>query len=238
MMIVLGIDTATSLCAVSTASRAGVIASRSSHRPRAHAEMLMGMIEECMNSAGPGKRNPDGVAVSGGPGSFTGLRIGFSVAKGICSALGSSLVVVPTFEAWALAAAIASGTPEGSTIVTVMSAGRGEVFLASFRRAAGGVEPLSGPTLVPTGGLSGIRGKEQYTLIVGETRAALAAWFPSGPEGELIALADDGLDIAGRVALMGLEKIGSGSVSDPATAGPMYGRDFLTTPPKEQKGVH
>jgi tRNA threonylcarbamoyladenosine biosynthesis protein TsaB len=234
-MIVLGIDTASTHCAVTVLSPDGVIATRSSSRPRAHAELLMGMIDECMGAAG--RRKPDTVAVSGGPGSFTGLRIGFSVAKGISSALGSALVVVPTFEAWALAAAGSPGAAGGSTIMTVMSAGRGEAFLATFLRSAGGVTALSGPSLVPTGDLGRIAAEGKSALIVGETRDRLEEWFPSGSTAAFISLADDGIDIAGGVARIGMRRAASGMVSDPATAEPVYGRDFSTTPPKEEKGV-
>ncbi len=238
-MIVLGIDTAASMCAVSAVSRAGVVAGRTSRRPRAHAELLMTMIDECMDDAGRAGHDgmaPGVVAVSGGPGSFTGLRIGFSVAKGICSAAGSALVVVPTFEAWAAAAADLPEVPEGSAIITVMSAGRGEAFIASFRSSAAGVTQVTGPSLLPAGNLAGLRAGEQVPLVVGETRAELLGWFPSGGKDGFAAIVDDELDVAGRVALMGLEKYERGAVSDMAAAEPLYGRDFSTTTPKEKKG--
>ncbi len=238
-MIVLGIDTAASMCAVSAVSRSGVVAGRATLRPRAHAELLMTMIDDCMNDArraGHDGRGPGAVAVSGGPGSFTGLRIGFSVAKGICSATGSALVVVPTFEAWAAAAVGLPNVPEGSAIITVMSAGRGEAFVASFRSSAGGVSRTTGPSLVRARDLAGLRAGGRAPLIVGETRAELSGWFPSGGADWFAAIADDGLDVAGRVALIGLEKFERGAVSDAAAAEPMYGREFSTTTPKEQKG--
>jgi len=236
-MMVLGMDTAASVCGVSVASGSGLLAGRSSHRPRAHAELLMKMVDECMNEAGRPGGKPEAVAVSGGPGSFTGLRIGFSVAKGICAAAGSALVVVPTFEAWAAAAAETADTPAGSVILTLLSAGRGEVFVASFRSRDGAVVPAEGPSLVGAGDLPGFVAAEARPLIVGETRAELAAWLPSLTGREFVGIVDDGIDIAGRIALAGLEMFAAGRVSDHAAAEPAYGRDFSTTTPNKRKGA-
>lgn len=236
-MIVLGIDTASSVCVVSALSAGRVVAVRTSSRPRAHAESLMGMIDECLNAVTPGLRKPDAVAVSGGPGSFAGLRIGFSVAKGICSALGSALIVVPTFEAWALAAAELSGAPEESLIITVMSAGRGATYESSFRRTGDGVVRLSGPSVTPTGTLPGLLpGKTDSCFIVGESRAELTSWFPSPGETRFLGIAEDALDTAARVASIGATRLGSGPASDPVTAEPMYVRNFPTTSPNEKGG--
>ena len=235
-MIILGIDTASSLCAVSAVSAGRVIAVRTSDRPRTHAELLLGMIEECMDAAAPGRRNPDAVALSGGPGSFTGLRIGFSVAKGLCAAGGSALVLVPTFEAWALAAAGTSAVPEGSMILTVIPAGRSEAYAASFRRAGDGVEKISGPSVVPAERLPGLLPGDGKSVVVGESRAVIRQWFPSAGESVFLGVADDRLDTATRIALIGIRKLGSGPASDPVTAEPMYIRDLSITLPREKRG--
>ncbi len=230
-LVVLGIDTASSRCAVAAVSAGVLTASRMSDRPRAHAEVLMELVEACLDAVEHGLRRPDAVAVSGGPGSFTGLRVGFSVAKGLCSAGGGMLAVVPTFEAWALEGAARTGAGTGTVILTAVSAGRAEAHVASFRASENGVVPEHGPRIAQTGELPAVADGWGARLIVGDRRAELESWFGRAGGAGLLATAEDGLDIAGRVAMLGMNKIETGETSDPATAEPMYLRDFSTTLP-------
>lgn len=101
-MKVLGIDTATEVLGVAlTENKELVIESRSNIR-RAHAEKLILTIEKILNEVKLKPKDLDGIAVSTGPGSFTGLRIGLAAVKGLAFAAGIPVVSVPTLDALVL----------------------------------------------------------------------------------------------------------------------------------------
>jgi tRNA threonylcarbamoyladenosine biosynthesis protein TsaB len=89
------------------------------------------LIEKCCESAGIGLGQLDAVAVSAGPGSYTSLRVGASVAKGICYALGLPLIAVGTLEALALAA-FQKEQDEEALYVPMLDARRMEVYCAVY----------------------------------------------------------------------------------------------------------
>ncbi|MBN1779989.1 tRNA (adenosine(37)-N6)-threonylcarbamoyltransferase complex dimerization subunit type 1 TsaB [bacterium] len=98
-MIVLGIETATPVCGVSLAGEHGLMAEYRMVRDRNHAEFLATLVESVCQVSGTGLECLQAVAVSIGPGSFTGLRIGLGYAKGLAFGLDVPLVAVPTLEA-------------------------------------------------------------------------------------------------------------------------------------------
>lgn len=96
-----------------------------------HAEKLMDSIEYSLNAAGIKLNDVESVAVSSGPGSFTGLRIGMSAAKGLALGAGLSLIAVPTFEA--LANQIAEYLNIGEEFVIANKVNSEEVYYARFQ---------------------------------------------------------------------------------------------------------
>jgi tRNA threonylcarbamoyladenosine biosynthesis protein TsaB len=96
-----------------------------------HAEKLFGTIESVINQAETSFTEIKAVAVSSGPGSFTGLRIGMSAAKGIAQASGLSIIPVPTFHALALQ--ISNYLPENSQFIIANKVGRDELYYAKFQ---------------------------------------------------------------------------------------------------------
>jgi len=97
-MIILGIETATQICAVGLTGEKGFITDYRLQRGTIHAEHLPGAIETVTADAGISIHEIDGIAVSIGPGSFTGLRIGLSMAKGLALGLDIPLIEVPTLD--------------------------------------------------------------------------------------------------------------------------------------------
>lgn len=95
-MNILLIETATQVCSVVLARDGKVLARRESDTPNAHSTRLSVFIDEVLKECGLTPRDLGAVCVSAGPGSYTGLRIGVSSAKGFCYALGIPLVSVPT----------------------------------------------------------------------------------------------------------------------------------------------
>lgn len=95
-MKILLIETATQVCSVAIADGDTVVAHCESDEPNAHSSHLVPFIDQMLGQLHLTTRDLDAVCVSSGPGSYTGLRIGVSSAKGICYALGVPLVAVPT----------------------------------------------------------------------------------------------------------------------------------------------
>ena len=99
MANILHLETTTLNCGVAIFSSSEVIASKSIREEGySHAENILPFIEEILTSSGLSKKDLDAVSVSGGPGSYTGLRIGVATAKGICHALSLPLIAVDTLS--------------------------------------------------------------------------------------------------------------------------------------------
>lgn len=136
--MILQIETATSSCSVALANAGKVLAAKELSGRNVHAEMITLFIEEVMASAGVKYEDIDAVAVSSGPGSYTGLRIGVSTAKGLCFALGKPLIAVETLEAMAsgMAGRHDLSVFGNALLCPMIDARRMEVYTAVFR--AGG----------------------------------------------------------------------------------------------------
>ena len=101
MALILNIETSTKICSVAIGNNGVVLAAIESERLQSHAAQLTLLIETCLKKAQLELIDLNAVAVSNGPGSYTGLRIGFSVAKGICYALNKPLITIDTLTALA-----------------------------------------------------------------------------------------------------------------------------------------
>ncbi|WP_292249424.1 tRNA (adenosine(37)-N6)-threonylcarbamoyltransferase complex dimerization subunit type 1 TsaB, partial [Mesorhizobium sp.] len=99
---------------------------------KGHAEHLMAVIDAALKAAGTGYAGLDAIAVSVGPGSFTGLRVGVSTARGLALALKIPAIGVTTLEA--LAAEAAASFP-GRAVLAALDAGREEIHVAAYDKA-------------------------------------------------------------------------------------------------------
>lgn len=130
-MILLGIETATSICGVALLRDDQIVAESILNRPRAHAEFLVPMISGLLSHTNVAPADLTAVAVSSGPGSFTGLRIGVSTTKGLAAAVDARIVAVPSLEG--LAEVVRPFATAGDVVVPAFHARRDELFAASFR---------------------------------------------------------------------------------------------------------
>ncbi|MEI6436524.1 MAG: tRNA (adenosine(37)-N6)-threonylcarbamoyltransferase complex dimerization subunit type 1 TsaB, partial [Bacteroidota bacterium] len=101
MALILCLETATRVCSVSLSRNASLLGIRESESPNVHSSKLTVFIDEMMKEAGHTFQELDAVAVSMGPGSYTGLRIGVATAKGLCYALDKPMIAIPTLQAMA-----------------------------------------------------------------------------------------------------------------------------------------
>lgn len=126
------IETSTSLCSAALAEDGRIVCSRRSTEPRAHASLTAVFVKEIMDESGWTVKNLDAVAVSSGPGSYTGLRVGSSTAKGLCFGGQVPLIAVSTLDILARQA-IEGGLPEGcKAILPMIDARRMEVYTAVY----------------------------------------------------------------------------------------------------------
>ncbi len=132
MIYILNIETATKNCSVSLAKNGETILCKEiAEQGYSHAEKLHVFIEEILKETGIGVTDLNAVAVSKGPGSYTGLRIGVSTAKGFCYALGIPLIAVDTLQVLAKQA-LSVINYDGGYIVPMIDARRMEVYSAVY----------------------------------------------------------------------------------------------------------
>jgi tRNA threonylcarbamoyladenosine biosynthesis protein TsaB len=131
-MKILALDTATDACSVAISDDQDLLAEVIAASRQTHAKRLMGMIETALALARVDLKEIDGLAVTRGPGSFTGLRIGISTAKGLAEALGRPLVGVSCLKTLAFQAGEVT-----QLICPMIDARRGELYFAAYRRAGG-----------------------------------------------------------------------------------------------------
>ncbi|MCL6449988.1 MAG: tRNA (adenosine(37)-N6)-threonylcarbamoyltransferase complex dimerization subunit type 1 TsaB [Acetobacteraceae bacterium] len=169
-MLVMGIETATPALGVALVDGSGVVAEACQRRDRAHAEQLLPLVREVLSGAGLQPRDVEGLAVSAGPGSFTGLRIGLALAKGWAYAAGIPLCGVPTLDALAHLALFAPGL-----VCAALDARRGQVYSALYRSAGEG----AGDAPLRLGPYRCLEPGELLASLPGELEAAGAGevWF-------------------------------------------------------------
>jgi tRNA threonylcarbamoyladenosine biosynthesis protein TsaB len=131
MSLILQIETATTSCSVALAKDGQVLAFQEIDQRNIHAEVITLFIDQLIQQTHTSYADIDAVAVSCGPGSYTGLRIGVSTAKGLCFALDKPLIAVHTLAA--MANGIAGDLKDSNTLLCPMiDARRMEVFTAIF----------------------------------------------------------------------------------------------------------
>ena len=129
MALILNLETATTNCSVSIAKDGNILVVKEHDTPNySHSEQLHVFIQEVLKEASLSIEELDAVAVSKGPGSYTGLRIGVSAAKGLCYALNVPLISIPTLSNMAEQARIS----KMDYIIPVLDARRMEVYSAVF----------------------------------------------------------------------------------------------------------
>ena len=175
-MTLLGFDTATTTCSAALWAGGAVTAHRRSETGGRHAETLVPMLREVAAGGGTTLAAVDAFAVTVGPGSFTGIRIGLAAARGLALAGKRALIGLSTLEV--LAADVPEGEREGP-ILAALDAGRGRLYVQLFDRS---LASLSEPEALSAEALPGFAGAAENggPLIVAGTgqEAALAALRP------------------------------------------------------------
>ncbi|TCN68964.1 tRNA (adenosine(37)-N6)-threonylcarbamoyltransferase complex dimerization subunit type 1 TsaB [Acetobacteroides hydrogenigenes] len=132
MSIILCIETGTEVCSVSLSKDSKIIDIRESAEPQAHARQLAVFIDELLKKNSLTTKDLSAVAVSEGPGSYTGLRIGVSTAKGICFGSGIPMIAIDSLQALTQGAINQVGGNTGSIFCPMIDARRMEVYTALY----------------------------------------------------------------------------------------------------------
>lgn len=142
MAVILSIETSTNVCTVALSAEGMVLCHRENFEGRNHAALLSGYIKDCLDWAADHEMELQAVAVSMGPGSYTGLRIGLSEAKGLAFALDIPLIGVSTLELMSVSVMFAGDVDPEALFVPMIDARRMEVYTAVYDMA---LEPVVAP---------------------------------------------------------------------------------------------
>jgi len=171
-MLVLAIDTALAACSVAVldTGRGGIAGRESEPMARGQAEVLMPMVARVMRAAAVDFAALDRIAVTVGPGSFTGLRVGIAAARGIALAAGKPAVGLSTLAAYAAPHIAADDT---APVVAAIDARHSQVYLQVFGPAG---RTLVAPRLASLA--EAVRAADGASRIVGNAAALIAASSP------------------------------------------------------------
>jgi len=139
--MILHIETATDICSVVLAENGVVVAEKTSEPIRDHASSLAVYIDEVLKVSGVKPSDLKAIAVSKGPGSYTGLRIGVSTAKGLCYALNIPLIAISTTQSMAQLFYLKNSEYNGY-VVPLLDARRMEVYGAIYNQQLEEVHPI------------------------------------------------------------------------------------------------
>ena len=210
----LGIETSTAVCSVALACDARVVVEYTLELGSHHSERLQPMVEMVLQEAGLDIGDLNGVAVAAGPGSFTGLRIGMGLAKGLCRGANLVFVRVSTLAAMAFGAGV-----EGMPVCPMLDARRGDVYAGVYDLVAG--NPISRMPDRADAVSNWVTRLPRPVTVVGD-----GAWAHRDVIVDALGrdayFATLGRPTAGAVALLGQARCERGEVDDAETAEPFY----------------
>jgi tRNA threonylcarbamoyladenosine biosynthesis protein TsaB len=220
--MILQIETATTVCSVALAQDSEVLACREIEQRNIHAEKITVFIEEVLHMAGKGYNDLDAIAVSCGPGSYTGLRIGVSAAKGLGFALDKPLIAVETLEAMARGILNERDFDADTLLCPMIDARRMEVFTAVFDSKGNRVRPTSAE-IIDENSFSDLLQDHQVVFFgdgAGKCREALGTH-------QNARVVDNFVNSARYLTAIAAEKFKAKDFVDTAYFEPYYLKDFI-----------
>lgn len=229
MAVILNIETSTNVCSAALTSDGMILCHRENFDGHNHASLLSGFIKDCLDHAADHDMKLDAVAVSIGPGSYTGLRIGLSEAKGLAYSLNIPLIGIDTLKIMAVNVMFKEMLEGDELFVPMIDARRMEVYTAVYDIA---LAPLVSPTPLILEPDSFEKYADRRLLIFGDGSAKYAASFAEAIPSymrfipDVYPLAVDMLPLAEQ-AYMRRDFL------DLAYSVPSYLKEFQTTLPKK-----
>lgn len=226
MALILNIDTSTTVCSVALSKDGETIRIKESNEGLNHSVLLGSYIDEILKENHITANQLDAVAVSMGPGSYTGLRIGVSMAKGLCFAAGKPLIAINTLQA--LARAVSEQRQEDAYYCPMIDARRMEVYAAFFDRNNQAVTPTRAEIITETSFSSILSGHKVFFFGNGSDKVKDLL---TSPNASFIA----GIDTsAANMEKISEHKYQAGQFEDMVYFEPFYLKDFIATTPKKK----
>ena len=223
MSLILHLETATKVCSVALSRDGEQIAIEEiSDDNYAHGEKLTLLIEKVLKTAGAVTKDLSAVSVSAGPGSYTGLRIGVSTAKGLCYALGIPLISVNSLESMAV---LGNQAYPQTNLCPMIDARRMEVYSAIYARDLSILKPLSADVLDESS-----YGEFGEFVFFGDGAPKAAELWQSR---KLVFDKDLAPSASGQV-MIAFDKWQKGVTEDVAYFEPYYLKEFAGTMPKSK----
>jgi len=221
-MIVLGIETATVICSVGIAKDDQAIGETRLSVKNIHAEVLTDSIRGLLGVLRISFSDLDGIAVSIGPGSFTGLRIGAATAKGLAFSLGKPIVGIDTLYAQAMAAPVVQ---KSEFIVPVIRSRQKELYAARYRRDGGELVCVHPAAVFSIAALASWL--TPPALICGNAAPMIVEAGLLDGKNEIDFVATSACQLSGaRIAELGLQRLKRGDADDLANLEPAYVQEF------------
>ncbi|MCW8896847.1 MAG: tRNA (adenosine(37)-N6)-threonylcarbamoyltransferase complex dimerization subunit type 1 TsaB [Flavobacteriales bacterium] len=227
MSILLGIETATKVCSIALSNENELLAIEEVGGAYSHAENVTNFIEKVVKKANINFNDIDAIAVSKGPGSYTGLRIGVSSAKGLCYALNKPLIAIDTLQAMALRMAKQISV-KNLFFCPMIDARRMEVYTAIYNANNELVEPISAK-IIDENSFSKYL-DNQKVMFFGDGAEKCKTLF-SGNKNAFFN--ESVLPSAIEINELALKKLNNNQLEDVAYFEPFYLKDFIATTPKK-----
>jgi tRNA threonylcarbamoyladenosine biosynthesis protein TsaB len=229
--MIICIETATNLCSVALCDCAGVISLRESDESKSHAAVLTVFIEDILRENGIKANDLEAVAVSKGPGSYTGLRIGVSVAKGIAYAASIPLIGIETTLSmfWGIAGKrIENNISEKSALFCPMlDARRMEVYYAIYDSSGNTVKNISAE-IIDENTLTNFNATQKIIVFGdGSAKCKEVIRHPG------VTFSDDFRISASHMQIPASKALKDHHFEDVAYFEPFYLKDFITSKPKK-----
>ncbi|WP_278834627.1 tRNA (adenosine(37)-N6)-threonylcarbamoyltransferase complex dimerization subunit type 1 TsaB [Mitsuokella multacida] len=217
-MSILAIDTATQVSSVAVASADKLAAELTMQAKLTHSETLMPHIKEVLRMANVRKEQLEGIAVSIGPGSFTGLRIGLAAAKAMAYALDLPIVGVSTLKALAYHYPV-----PGIRIVSLLDAQKGNAYRESYEWEEGTLMVVNPVEVLPIAEiLAECAESGRETVVLGDIAARRIRGKVDLPANVTVAPAHLVMPRAACVAMLGLQELAAGHTDNVMNMEPVY----------------
>lgn len=220
--LILLIETATTTCSVALSEGGKVIAVKEANERNIHASHITLFIEEVMKSSGKQYSELNAIAVSKGPGSYTGLRIGVSTAKGLCYALEIPLLSINTLESMAAGLLTTQNVSPSALLFPMIDARRMEVYTGAYKTDLSIVEEVSAK-IVNQSSFEQYRANE--LILFGDGSEKFKDLFKEQSNIKFM----DFENSAAHLAPLANKKLISGEIENMAYFEPFYLKDFVTT---------
>lgn len=172
--MILAVETAAGACSVAL-SNGSEMYTRYSEQARAHSQLTMGMVDEVLAESGCNVRDIDGLGVTIGPGSFTGLRIGFSIIQGLAFAMGLSVAPVSTLKTMVATYRRGRDDVKKSVYLAVLDARMGQFAVGIYRWNGERLSTERHDCLLSASAVHALINQLRPTALIGETEKLLAA---------------------------------------------------------------